>query len=496
VKKILLDGRAKRRKHPRLAQRALALALPGLIGQAWGTPLELGGANQHYGSKVYFSVRDYGAKGNGRTLDTRAINKAISACAAAGGGQVIFPPGKYLSGTVQLCSGLTLLLEAGATLVGSTNLDHYQRFSPPAGTPESKFNPTWHRALLLGEDLENVTIAGPGVINGNKVYDPKGEENMRGPHTILLGNCRQIFFRDFTVQDSANYAFLLENCQQADFRNLKITGGWDGIHFRGWPGRPCRDVTIIGCQLYTGDDAIAGRYWENVLISDCTLNSSCNGIRLIGPATHLLIHDCLLYGPGVHPHRSSKRNNMLAGLCLQPGAWDATKGNLDDVLVSNLTMHNVTTPFHFALKPGNTAGKISVSRVTATGIYRAAASVESWAEAPFTNVVFRDLNLEYEGGGTIRDAQKPIKGPGVDARPLPAWGFYARNVQNLVLEDVHLSLLKDDLRPALICDRIERLTLDDFKFPRTDGVTEPMVLTNVTKLRVQDSTMGKNPQSR
>src|SRR5262249_52524786 len=156
-------------------------------------------------------------------------------------------------------------------------------------------------------------------------------------------------------------------CQQVEMRNLKITGGWDGVHFRGWPGRPCRDVSIIGCQFYTGDDAIAGRYWENVLISDCILNSSCNGIRLIGPATHLLIHGCLFYGPGLHPHRSSNRFNMLAGLCLQPGAWDRTEGDLDDVLISDLTMHNVTTPFHFALKPGNTAGKISVSGVTATG---------------------------------------------------------------------------------------------------------------------------------
>ena len=78
-------------------------------------------------------------------------------------------------------------------------------------------------------------------------------------------------------------------------------------------------MSIVGCQFYTGDDSIAGRYWDNVLISDCIVNSSCNGIRLIGPATHLIVHDCLFYGPGVQPHRTSNRYNMLAGINLQPG---------------------------------------------------------------------------------------------------------------------------------------------------------------------------------
>jgi len=458
---------------------ACALAVPGLIGNATSAGLD-SSARLHSRAKVYFSVRDYGAKGDGRTLDTRSINKAVEACAAAGGGQVVFAPGKYLSGTIQLRSNLTLVLEAGATLVGSTNLEHYQHFSPPAGTPESKFKVTWHRALLLGDSVENVSIVGPGLIDGNKVFDPKGEERMRGPHTVLLGNSRNITFRDLTVTDSANYAFLLENCQQVEFRHLKITGGWDGIHFRGWPDRPCRDFSIIGCQFFTGDDSIAGRYWENVLVSDCIVNSSCNGLRLIGPATHLIVHNCLFYGPGLHPHRSSKRSNMLAGLCLQPGAWDATEGNLDDVLISNLTMHNVTTPFHFVLKPGNTAGSISVSRVTATGVYRAAASVESWAETPFTNVVFRDVSIEYAGGGTREQARISIKGPGVDARPLPAWGFYARNVKNLALENVRLTCLTNDLRPALIGDGIERLILEDFTYPTQPGAAEALMLTNVS----------------
>ncbi len=170
---------------------------------------------------------------------------------------------------------------------------------------------------------------------------------------------------------------------------------------------------------------------------------------------------------------------MLAGINLQPGAWDATKGSLDNVLISDITMHNVSAPFHFSLKPGNTAGSIVVNRVTATGVYRAASSVESWAETAIANVVFRDVTIEYKGGGTLEQARMKVKSPGVDARPLPAWGFYARNVDNLQLDNVRLRCEKDDLRPVLICEGVGRLTLDDFSFPRVAQVSKPIVLKNV-----------------
>jgi hypothetical protein len=453
-----------------------------------------GPASWAAGASNSFNVREAGATGDGLALDTAAINLVITNCSARGGGVVVFPPGRYLSGTVRLQSGVTLLLESGAALIGATNLAHYQEYQPPPDTPEGRFRSHWHRALILGVGVTNVAIVGPGLIDGHKVFDPQGEERMRGPHTILLGDSREIVFRDFSIHDSANYAVMLENCQQVQARNLRITGGWDGLHFRGWPGRPCRDVSILGCQFYTGDDAIAGRYWENVLISDCIINSACNGIRLIGPANHLIIQNCLFYGPGVHPHRTSNRFNMLAGINLQPGAWDATAGTLDDVLISDVTLHRVTTPFHFMLKPGNTAGRITVSRASATAVYRAAASVESWAGTPFTNVVFRDVTIDYEGGGKPGEVPLTVRSPGVDARPLPSWGFYARGVENLVLDNVRLHCLKDDLRPVLIADQVGRLTFEGFRFPGVKGADGPLLLTNVAEVITRDA--GAAPTAR
>jgi hypothetical protein len=437
------------------------------------------------GTTGVFNVCDYGAVGDGKTLDTPAINKAVEECAAAGGGQVLLPPGKYLSGTVHLKNHVTLFLEASATLVGTPDLNQYQHPVIPDFMPEAKWG-KWHRALILGDGLEDIAIAGQGVIDGNKVFDPTGEERMRGPHTFVFVNCRKVTVRDVSFVDSANYAILFHVSSQVEVRNVKFTGGWDGVHFRGAPNHPCRDVSIIGCQFFTGDDSIAGRYWENTLISDCIVNSSCNGIRLIGPATHLIIHNCLFYGPGINPHRTSDRHNMLAGINLQPGGWDATEGTLDDVLISDVTMHNVATPFHFTLKSGNTAGNIVVNRATVTGAYRAASAIESWAETKFTNVVFRDVTVEYKGGGTLEDARMGVKSPGTDARPLPAWGFHARNVQNLQLDNVRLRFEKEDLRPVLICTGVDQLTLEDFKFPLPPEVPEAMVLNDTKHVRLHN----------
>ena len=209
-----------------------------------------------------FNVRNFGTKGDGRIADTAAINKAIEACSTAEGGRVILPAGTYLSGTVQILGDVDLHLEAGAMLLGSEDLKDYRNFALQAIMPESKWHPSWHRALVLADGARNICISGQGVIDGRKVFDPKGEEYMRGPHTILLGNCRGVKIREISIKDSANYAILMELTDRVEIRDVKITGGRDGVHFRGCREQPCRDVTISHCQFFTGDDSIAGRYWD------------------------------------------------------------------------------------------------------------------------------------------------------------------------------------------------------------------------------------------
>jgi hypothetical protein len=443
--------------------------------QSSGADLKLSSASHT------FDIRDFRSDADRDGLDTGAINRAVAACSAAGGGQVLIPAGRYVSGTIKLKSHVTLFLAAGARLIGTTNLSLYQAPNIPSFMPEAKWG-NWHRGLLVSDGAEDITISGEGIIDGHKVFDPNGEEHMRGPHTIVFVDCRDFTIRDVSIIDAANYAIFFQASDNVDIRNVKITGGWDGVHFRGAPGHWCHSVNIVNCQFYTGDDSIAGRYWDNTVISDCIVNSSCNGLRLIGPATRLLVDHCLFYGPGQQPHRTGGRTNMLSGIILQPGAWDETEGLLDDVLLSQNTMHDVASPVTIWTKPGNPVGRITVAGLNATGVYRSALSIESWADAPITNVVIRDASIEFLGGGRIEQGTQSVKGPGVDARPLPAWGIYARNVDRLSLEDVRLSLATDDMRPVVLADGVQHLTLDALKYPEISGASPPVVTTNVAKL--------------
>src|SRR5690242_15639411 len=127
------------------------------------------------GATGTFNVREHGAVGDGKTPDTSAINKAVDACAASGGGEVFVPAGRYLTGTIHLKSNVTLKLDDGTVIVGTPDLSQYQNFTPPGKTPLAS-RLWWHRALVLGEGVENVAIVGRGTIDGNKVFDPNGEE--------------------------------------------------------------------------------------------------------------------------------------------------------------------------------------------------------------------------------------------------------------------------------------------------------------------------------
>ena len=431
-----------------------------------------------------FNVRELGARGDGITPDTEAIQQALDEAGRVRGSLVRLPPGRYLSGTLRLRSGITVSLEAGATLLGTTNLASYSHPEPPAYMPEAKWG-KWHRGLIIGQDVEDVTIMGPGVIDGNRVFDPTGEERMRGPHTIVFIDCRRFTLRDLSIVDSANYAVLFQVSDDVEIRNVTFVGGWDGVHWRGAPQRWCRNVRILDCRFFTGDDSIAGRYWDNTLIAGCVINSSCNGLRLIGPATRLRVDRNVFFGPGEQPHRTSgaqRRTNMLSGIILQPGAWDATQGLLDDVVLADNTMHDVASPVTIWTKSGNPVGRITISGLNATGVYRSAFSVESWADAPITNVVLRQATIEFAGGGTADQAKIVVKGPGVDARPLPAWGVYARNVEHLQLEDVRLSVRNEDLRPAIAADTVGTLTLDNVRLAPTESVPESITAVRVGRM--------------
>jgi polygalacturonase len=447
-----------------------------------------------------FDVRRFGTAGDGRALDTAALNQAVDACAAAGGGRVVVPAGRYLTGTVRLRSNVTLHLECGAELIGTSDLDRYDHFTPPVDTPLIGGSTRWHRAIVLADGAENVAISGTGIIDGAKVSDPLGEEYVRGPHAVLFGNCRNVTVSGVTIKDAGNYALLLEFTSGVRVDGIKVAGGYDGVHLRGWEGRPCRDVRVSDCEFYTGDDCIAGWHWDDVRVERCTLNSSCNGVRLFGPARDVVVSNCHFFGPGKYPWRTAppplRLTNMASGVCIHPSAWGDTPGEVDDLHIIDVDMRDVATPVHVVAKSPSTVGYVTVERLSASGVYRAAASFESWTGEPMGRVDLRDVDIRYTGRSiasswsspletarTILAATRPedVRPPGTNSRPLPAWGLYARHVRTLHLENVRLSVNPRDARPAVLLDGVDTLESDPASSP-SDSVVMKNVRAIVAKV--------------
>lgn len=416
---------------------------------------------------IIVSILSFGAVAdNAGVNNADAINRAIASCAQQGGGTVVVPRGTFHTGSVYLRSHVTLRLERGAVLMGSQRLEDYSplvtsadlsRYESGRGTVNynSATDPEWSKALIFAVGLRDAGIKGPGVIDGGDVRNPRGEEGMRGPHTILMADCRDMEFEDFTVRHSANYAFLAYKIAHTSFSDLTVEGGWDGIHIRGG-----KHFEISDCQLHTGDDAIAGGYWEHAEIEDCTLNSSCNGIRMIMPSSHVTVEDCHIYGPGQYEHITSHRTRSEAGINIEPGAWGEAPGRLDYITVSDCRMERVLTPLSVTLGEDNSMGTLTVKDLVARDITRMALSVKSWGTARTDRVTVRWADLEFEG---IDDASLPawFEGKKFSEWPVfPCWGMYFRNVGCVDASGVTLRLKGRDYRQAVMTDRVDRVHID------------------------------------
>ena len=411
---------------------------------------------------IVVSILAYGAVPNDTTQNNAdAINRAIRDCAAKGGGVVEVPQGTFTTGSVFLQSGVTLRLNRGAVLLGSNCLADYSslttdldlsRYESGQGTVNynSATDEQWSKAMILGVGCDGAGIEGEGCIDGGDVRNPLGEEHMRGPHTVLLAGCRNMKMRNFQVKRSANYAFLAYLLDQSTFSNLSIEGGWDGIHIRG-----SHDVKIKRCRIYTGDDAIAGGYWENMKISRCVLNSSCNGIRMIMPSVGLEVADCHIYGPGRFPHITSQRTNSEHAINLEPGAWGKAPGHMDRILIRRNRVERVLSPLCVTLGDDNTCGSIVVEHLKAVDITRMALSVKSWGMAPTRQVVLRHCHLEFRG---IDDPALPSwfeNRPTNEWPVFPCWGMYFRNVEKVDARHVVLRVKGKEYREAVMCQNVE-----------------------------------------
>ena len=246
-----------------------------------------------------FHVRAFGAVGNGTVKDTTAIQAAIDACHAAGGGRVVFEKGIYLAAPFFLKSNVELHLEKGAVILGSADVDDYFEWHSAGMNPEAAVYNT--RALLIADKAENIAITGEGSIEGNSApyYDrsnpdapfwPVRDKKTRPGRMLWLILCRNVRIEDVTLNDAPAWTIWMAGCERVRIRNVNIRTQWQAINTDGIDVDSCRDVEIRHCTIDTGDDCIVLRAidrflekpkpCEQVLVENCTLRSHCNAIRL------------------------------------------------------------------------------------------------------------------------------------------------------------------------------------------------------------------------
>jgi len=427
-----------------------------------------------------FNVKNYGAAGDGVRSDTQAINKAIVAARDAGGGTVLVPAGAYVSGTIQLQNNVTLWIDAGATILGTRDLTQYHW---PEGGRE------WDGSIILADGVHNVALMGRGTISGQNLNNPRGEEHIRGPHAVLFNKSKDIVVRDISIRDSGNYSLIFRSCERVTIDNFSAFNGYDGINMHD-----VRQATISNSKIYSGDDALAGAYWENVTVTNCILNSSCNAIRVGG--RNVLINNCLIYGPGEYAHRLGFRRNTESGFQILPhsgrGRGNAnadrlvTPGPIDNMVLSGITMINVRSPVYIAFGAdapysGNNlgVGRILVENLTAINCGRTPFYVAGPKEKPAKSIILRNARMTFVGGVN----EEETNGQGFSPYSmLQAYGVYARNVENLELHDVRVDYTEKDRRPAVFGENLGTLELDRFQAQREPDGAPSLVFAGIRRL--------------
>ncbi|MBI4873416.1 MAG: right-handed parallel beta-helix repeat-containing protein [Acidobacteria bacterium] len=419
-----------------------------------------------------FDVREQGAAADGTQLATKAIQAAVDACAAAGGGRVYFPPGRYLSGTIFLKSNVGLELEAGAVLLGSQNLADY----PDAIPAFRSYTDTYTRkSLIYAEKLENVSIRGRGKIDGQGAAF-KGPYLVR-PYMIRVIECRNILVEDVTIADSPMWVQHYLACDDVVIRGIKVYSkvnhNNDGIDI------DCSQrVRISDCDISSGDDAIvlkstANRPTKDVVVANCTLTTLCNALKLgtesNGGFENIAVSNCTVF------------DTRLAGIAVEM----VDGGLLDRVSFTNIVMNNVGAPIFVRLgnrarpfqengaKPGmGRLRNVLISNVQATGAGKIGCSITGLPGHPAENVTLDNVRLSFVGGGTAADAGRkveefPEKYPEFQMfGTLPAYGLFCRHARNLTLRNVETRFEKPEARPGLITGDADGLRLVDCSFAK------------------------------
>ncbi len=444
------------------AQLISAVAILVVMSAAWA-----GGSG--------YNVRDFGAAGDGTTKDTVAIQKAIDACAAAGGGTVHFPAGAYRSGSLHLRNHITLHLDNGAVLLGCTDKEDYDPWETlPFKNDADQETSYFHNALIWGEDVEYIAITGHGMIDSNF-------KKRHGPKAIALKKCRYVEISGIHIRNCPNYCISMLGTDYVNIDGVTIQSG----HADGIDPDSCQNVRISNCHIEAWDDAIVPktsfslgerRACENITVTNCYLATGCNAFKLGtesgGDFKRIAVSNCVMSGLEEDP--------AISGIALE----SVDGANIDGITVSNITMVNVRTPIFLRLgnrgrdmetpAPGSLKN-VSISNVVATRAMFPC-SITGIPKRRIQGVTLDNIRIIYAGSNPMHPAGAPVpeleeKYPEADMfGTLPAYGMYCRHVEGLTLSNMHFGCDRDFWRLTTSDDRNVEWTKEGPPSPSEPGV--------------------------
>ena len=447
-----------------------------------------------------YNVKSFGATGNGKTSDTKAINTAIDSAANAGGGRVYFPSGNYLSGSVHLRSNISLYLEQGATLI-AIDRDPGTEYDQEEQTVNTIYQDSghshFHNALIWGENVHDVSILGPGMIWGKGLIKDYKKGSQEANKSLVFYKCRNILVRDVTFLHAGWFAILATGVDNLTIDNVKMDTNRDGMDIDC-----CREVHVSNCTVNSPyDDGIClkstyalgfFRATENVTITNCIVSAYDEGSVLAGTYTKT---DSLAYRTGRIKFGTESNggfkniaiSNCVFDFCQGLALETEDGGLLQDVTISNITMRDITSaPIFLRLgarmraPQGTPVGELRRVSISNVRVYNSnplyACIISGIPGHAIQDLELNNIHIYFTGGGTAWQAKKQVPEneknypePSMFGS-MPAYGFYVRHVAGLKLRDVEVSYLNDDARPAFIFDDVKGLDIHNVKGQTEKGI--------------------------
>jgi hypothetical protein len=439
-----------------------------------------------------YNIRDFGAKGDGITLDNVAVQAAIDECNKNQGGTVLVPAGVFVIGTIELKSNVTLHLAAQGKLLGSADGKQYHPVDAIPLSGDSTLG-DGNVALIWAVNAENMVVEGLVTIDGQgaqfhsssrEVLPPAGIAGNHRPYHLLFYRCRNITIRDIFLTASAYHSVRIIQSRYVKLDGLRIhnrvNGNNDGFHLIS-----SQHVHISNCTVECQDDACAlFGSCKFVTVTNCTFSTRWSVFRFGGgEAENITVSNCIIY------------DTFGCPIKIRCGG----QSRMENISFSNLIMTNVTGPISIGLDSSyrrssepaaSPAGRGIVRNISFQGIratvmsnprqledlpfpsafrpgeYKSCITLNGVGNDFLEGISFNGVHITYEGGGTAKEASvrdvPQRAGEYFELGVLPAYGMYARNVRGLTLHDVRFELASPDLRPAMVFDQVVDSAINGF----------------------------------